>query len=71
MNGQITQGSGSNGGVSSEACILRAPAEKLTCRVSVGNQRWRALVDTGATMTVIRHDVLNKLPQPQQRKLLD
>ena len=35
----------------------------------MGNQIWRALLDTGATMTIIRKDVLDKLPLDQQRKL--
>ena len=55
---------------SSEACVLlRNPIDKLTCRATVGNQRWRALVDTGANITIIRHDVLNKLSNQQKQQL--
>ena len=54
---------------SNETCILQTPAVKLICMVSVGNSRWRALVDTGANMTIICHDVLTKLTKQQQQKL--
>ena len=54
---------------SNETCIPQTPAVKLICMVSVGNSRWRALVDTGANMTIICHDVLTKLTKQQQQKL--
>ena len=47
----------------SETMVLNCEASKLTCPVSIGHQRYRALIDTGSMICVARKEVYDRLPR--------
>ena len=42
---------------------ISCEASKLTCPVSIGQQRYRAILDTGSMICVARRDVYDRLPR--------